>query len=123
MCANDEIEVGRDADPRDARRVGVAPSTVRLTMRRFEAAGLAWPLPARSPTRRWRPGCSPRGSRSRHAGPSPARRAGLGGDAPRTQAQARHAADPVGRVHRGQPDGYRYSRFCELYRGWEAGCR
>src|ERR1700731_4544745 len=28
-----------------ARRVGVAPSTVRLTIRRFEAAGLAWPLP------------------------------------------------------------------------------
>jgi transposase len=28
-----------------ARRMGVAPSTVRLTIRRFEAAGLAWPLP------------------------------------------------------------------------------
>jgi transposase len=28
-----------------ARRVGTAPSTVRLTIRRFEAAGLSWPLP------------------------------------------------------------------------------
>ncbi|KYK49930.1 hypothetical protein A1D31_39390 [Bradyrhizobium liaoningense] len=28
-----------------ARRVGTAPSTVRLTVRRFEAAGLTWPLP------------------------------------------------------------------------------
>jgi transposase len=28
-----------------ARRVGVAPSTVRLTIRRVEAAGLTWPLP------------------------------------------------------------------------------
>jgi len=28
-----------------ARRVGAAPSTVRLTIRRFEAAGLTWPLP------------------------------------------------------------------------------
>ena len=27
-----------------ARRVGTAPSTVRLTIRRFEAAGLSWPL-------------------------------------------------------------------------------
>jgi hypothetical protein len=27
-----------------ARRVGAAPSTVRLTIRRFEAAGLTWPL-------------------------------------------------------------------------------
>src|ERR1700756_5339843 len=28
-----------------ARRMGTAPSTVRLTIRRFEAAGLTWPLP------------------------------------------------------------------------------
>jgi IS30 family transposase len=28
-----------------ARRVRAAPSTVRLTIRRFEAAGLTWPLP------------------------------------------------------------------------------
>lgn len=28
-----------------ARRVGAAPSTVRLTIRRFEASGLSWPLP------------------------------------------------------------------------------
>src|SRR5207245_2090892 len=28
-----------------ARRVGAAPSTVRLTIRRFEASGLTWPLP------------------------------------------------------------------------------
>ncbi|MCP2223701.1 helix-turn-helix domain-containing protein [Bradyrhizobium elkanii] len=28
-----------------ARRIGAAPSTVRLTIRRFEAAGLSWPLP------------------------------------------------------------------------------
>jgi DNA-binding IclR family transcriptional regulator len=28
-----------------ARRMGLAPSTVRETLRRFEAAGLVWPLP------------------------------------------------------------------------------
>ena len=28
-----------------ARRVGVAPSTVRLTLKRLAAAGLGWPLP------------------------------------------------------------------------------
>ena len=28
-----------------ARRVGAAPSTVRLAIRRLEAAGLTWPLP------------------------------------------------------------------------------
>jgi transposase len=31
-----------------ARRVGVASSMVRLTLRRCEAAGIAWPLPANS---------------------------------------------------------------------------
>ncbi len=28
-----------------AQRMGAAPSTVRFTIRRFEAAGLSWPLP------------------------------------------------------------------------------
>jgi hypothetical protein len=28
-----------------ARRLGIAASTVRETMRRFESAGLGWPLP------------------------------------------------------------------------------
>src|SRR5271170_845012 len=28
-----------------ARRVGAAPSTVRATLKRVEAAGLSWPLP------------------------------------------------------------------------------
>ena len=28
-----------------ARRVGVAPSTVRATLKRLRAAGLSWPLP------------------------------------------------------------------------------
>jgi hypothetical protein len=28
-----------------ARRVGVAPSTVRLTLKRLARAGLSWPLP------------------------------------------------------------------------------
>jgi transposase len=29
-----------------ARRIGVAASTVRTTIKRFRAAGLSWPLPA-----------------------------------------------------------------------------
>src|SRR5437762_13706067 len=29
-----------------ARRAGVAPSTVRLTLKRLASAGLSWPLPA-----------------------------------------------------------------------------
>ncbi len=35
--------------------------------------------------------------------------------------QARDAAVALGGVPDRQPDGYRYSRFCELYRGWLRG--
>jgi len=31
-----------------ARRIGVAASTVRTTIKRFQAAGLSWPLPEES---------------------------------------------------------------------------
>src|SRR6201995_1829 len=102
-----------------ARPVGTAPSTVRLTIRRFEASGLSWPLPddvtdtvleARL--------FAKAGSGSR-------------------QGQRRLAEPDWAAVHRelkrkhvtlsilweeyiaGEPGGYRYSRFCELYRGWE----
>jgi hypothetical protein len=44
----DEASSGSDTVPpcrEIARRVGAAPSTVRLTIRRLEASGLSWPLP------------------------------------------------------------------------------
>jgi transposase len=37
----------------------------------------------------------------------------VGGGSPRTEAQALHT-----NTSKGQPGGYRYSRFCELYRTW-----
>jgi len=39
-------EVGGNFRHEIARRVGVASSTVRLTLQRLGAAGLSWPLPA-----------------------------------------------------------------------------
>src|SRR5580704_16876313 len=42
-----------------ARRVGTAPSTVRLTIRRFEASGLTWPLPDDITDTELEAGCSP----------------------------------------------------------------
>jgi transposase-like protein len=45
-CANREILLVGDVSIREiARRVGVAASTMRTTIKRFQAAGLAWPLP------------------------------------------------------------------------------
>src|SRR6478736_6895086 len=99
-----------------ARRVGVAPSTVRLTLRRLAAAGLGWPLPA---------GLT-----------DTALEAQLFTGAGKKQGHRRRAEPDWAAVHRElkrkhvtlqilwdeyierQPDGYRYSRFCELYRGW-----
>ena len=84
-----------------ARRVGVAPSTVRLTLKRLAAAGLSWPLPAELTDAALEAQLFTGGRQE--AGPPPPRRARLGGGPPRAEAQARHAADPVGRVHRAAP--------------------
>src|SRR5690242_20378023 len=99
-----------------ARRVGVAPSTVRLTLQRLAAAGLNWPLPAELT--------------------DAALEAQLFTAAGKKQGHRRRAEPDWAAVHRElkrkhvtlqilwdeyierQPDGYRYSRFCELYRAW-----
>ena len=41
-----------------ARRVGVAPSTVRLTLKRLASAGLSWPLPTEMTDTALEKGCS-----------------------------------------------------------------
>jgi len=43
-----------------ARRLNLAPSTVRLTLQRLATAGLGWPLPTELSDAGWRRGCSPR---------------------------------------------------------------
>ena len=104
-----------------ARRVGTAPSTVRLTIRRFEVAGLSWPLPDEMTD-----------------AVLEARLFGKAGAHPGSrQGQRRQAEPDWANVHRelrrkhvtlsilweeyiaGEPGGYRYSRYCELYRAWE----
>jgi transposase len=100
-----------------ARRVGVAPSTVRLTLQRLAAAGLSPPLPADMT--------------------DAVLEARLFATAGPTPGQRRHAEPDWAAIHRelkrkhvtlsilwdeyiaAHPEGYRYSRFCELYRSWE----
>src|SRR5215207_3605994 len=100
-----------------ARRIGVAASTVRTTIKRFQAAGLNWPLPEDMT--------------------DAALEARLFPDAGTKQGHRRHFEPDWAWIHRelkrkhvtlsilwdeyiGQhPDGYRYSRFCDLYRAWE----
>jgi transposase len=100
-----------------ARRLGIAPSTVRETLKRFEAAGLTWPLAE---------DVSEEALEQR-----------LYGAAGSKQGHRRHTEPDWAAIHRElkrkhvtlsilweeyierHPDGYRYSRFCELYRSWE----
>jgi transposase len=99
-----------------ARRVGVAPSTVRLTLQRLAVAGLSWPLSAELT--------------------DAALEAQLFSAVGKKQGHRRLAEPDWAAVHRElkrkhvtlqilwdeyierQPGGYRYSRFCELYRAW-----
>src|SRR5438876_3550283 len=100
-----------------ARRIGVAASTVRVTIKRFQAAGLSWPLPEELT--------------------DAALEAKLFADAGTKQGHRRQVEPDWTAIHRElrrkhvtlsilwdeyieqHSDGYRYSRFCELYRAWE----
>src|SRR5271169_4903065 len=99
-----------------ARRVGVAASTVRLTLKRLASAGLSWPLPGEMT--------------------DSALETALFAAAGTKQGHRRHIEPDWAEVHRELkrkhvtltmlwdeyiercPEGYRYSRFCELYRSW-----
>ncbi|MCC7167014.1 MAG: IS21 family transposase [Rhodospirillales bacterium] len=100
-----------------ARRAGVAPSTVRATLARFQVAGLAWPLPedmtdARLEAELYKDSGARQGLR-RHAEPDWA--------AVQRELKRKHVTLAVlwDEYIANHPDGYRYSRFCELYRAWE----
>src|SRR2546429_3795365 len=99
-----------------ARRVGVAPSTVRLTLKRLARAGLSWQWPAEMT--------------------DTALETALFAAAGTKQGHRRHVEPDWAEIHRELkrkhvtltmlwdeyiercPEGYRYSRFCELYRSW-----
>jgi transposase len=101
-----------------ARRLGIAPSTVRATVERFRASGLTWPLPdevAEDVLEQQLYGAAgtKRGHR-RHAEPDWAQ---LHRELKRKHVTLSILWEEYIERH---PDGYRYSRFCELYRGFES---
>src|SRR5438094_704231 len=101
-----------------ARRIGVAAATVRVTLKRFQTAELSWPLPEELT--------------------DAALEAKLFADAGTKQGHRRQVEPDWTAIHRElkrkhvtlsilwdeyierHSQGYRYSRFCELYRSWEA---
>jgi transposase len=85
-----------------ARRVGVASSTVRLTLKRLAAAGLGWPLPAEmTDTVLEEQLFTAVGKKQGHRRLAEPDWVTVHRELKRKQ--ARHAADPVGRVHRAPP--------------------
>ncbi len=100
-----------------ARRMGVARRTVRTLLQRFEARGLRWPLA---------PGVSEARLEEmlfQEAGPKVGgrRRAAPDWAAIHTELKRKHVTLQIlwDEYIALDPDGYRYSRFCQLYRAWE----
>jgi len=105
---------GRDV----ARRAGIAPSTVREMFKRFSACGLGWPLPASTTDaeleeRLYGKAGTRQGLRRR---PEPDW-AGIHSELKKKHVTLQIVWDEYIAAN---PDGYRYSRFCDLYRGWES---
>jgi transposase len=99
-----------------ARRLNVAPSTVRLTLRRLAAAGLSWPLPAVMTDAALEgqlfAGAGSKQGHRRHPEPDWAE---IHRELKRKHVTLQILWDEYIEQH---PEGYRYSRFCELHRGW-----
>jgi transposase len=100
------------------RRVGLAASTVRDCVRRAAAAGLVWPLaPELSDKLVEQQLYGAAGSKAGHR-----RRPEPDWPAIHRQLQRKHVTLQIvwDEYIAADPDGYRYSRFCDLYRGWAA---
>ena len=99
-------------------RVGVAASTVRLTMRRVAAAGMGEGIPAEQTDvaleKLLFTGSGKKTGHRRCADPDWA--------VIHQELKRKHVTLTIvwDEYIAREPDGYRYSRFCELYRGWEA---
>src|SRR5262245_51746774 len=100
-----------------ARRLGIAPSTVRETLKRFAATGLSSPLSEAMTEEELEAqlyGASDtRAGQRRYAEPD---WAGIHRKPKRKHVTLSILWDEYIERH---PDGHRYSRFCELYRVWE----
>src|SRR3954454_913911 len=99
-----------------ARRVGVASSTVRLMLKRLAVPGVSWPLPAElTDTALEGQLFTAAGKKQGHR-----RRAEPDWAAAHRELKRKHVTLQIlwDEYIERQPDGYRYSRFCELYQSW-----
>ena len=99
-------------------RVGAAPSTVRETLRRAAAAGLTWPLGEDIGDAALEAALyHPAGTKTGHRRSPEPDWAQVHREMKRKHVTLQIIWDEYIALHR---DGYRYSRFCDLYRGWAA---
>jgi transposase len=100
-----------------ARRIGMAPSTVRTTIGRFQAAGLSWPLPDEMTDAALEARLFPEaGTRDGHRRQTEPDWANI-----QRELKRKHVTLSLlwhEYIER-NPEGYRYSRFCDRYRSWE----
>lgn len=99
-------------------RVGAAPSTVRETLRRAAAAGLSWPLGEEVGDAALEAALyQPAGTKTGHRRSPEPDWAVVHQEMKRKHVTLQIIWDEYIARHR---DGYRYSRFCDLYREWAA---
>ncbi len=100
-----------------ARRLGIARSTVRETLKRAETAGLAWPLPENMNDAALEAALyASRRSKRGHRRIEEPDWAGVHRELKRKHVTLLILWDEYIAV---DPGGYSYSRFCELYRAFE----
>jgi transposase len=99
-----------------ARMMGIARSTVRDMVVRFDRCGLSWPVPSEISD------AELEGRLYGAAGVKPGRRklpepdwAVVARELKRKHVTLQVLWDEYNAEH---PGGYRYSRFCDLFRGW-----
>lgn len=101
-----------------ARRTSVARSTLREMLQRFERSGLGWPLPLDLSDQE----LETQLYAGNGAKPGMRRRIEPDWAALNRELKKKHVTLQIlwDEYIAANPDGYRYSRFCELYRSWEA---
>jgi transposase len=101
---------------RIARQLNLAPSTARLTLQRLTTAGLDWPLPAELTDASLEARLfTAVGTKQGHRHRSEPDWAEVHRELKRKYVTLQIMRDEY--IER-RPDGYRYFRFCELYRIW-----
>jgi transposase len=97
-----------------ARRMGLAPSTVRETLKRFQASGLTWPLPDGLADQDLEAALyKGAGTKQGHRRQEEPDWAVVHRELKRKHVTLSILWDEYIEQH---PDGYRYSRYCDLYR-------